>query len=138
MKCGFCGREVDKGALECPYCHYRFEVDAQVLTPDERDTFDGVTIEEDGSTVANKNMTNGQGKGSDQGSRGAYGQGSYSNGGQQYGPQIKVHRFGCGSSILMTLLILGGILALFFFLLPTFIVFAAIGAVVVFILRLFM
>jgi len=45
---------------------------------------------------------------------------------------------GCSSGILMTLLILGGILALFFFLLPTFIIFAAIGAVVVFILRLFM
>ncbi|MGM9583311.1 MAG: hypothetical protein ACI3WU_06310 [Phascolarctobacterium sp.] len=131
MKCGFCGREVDKGALECPYCHYRFEVDAQVLTPDERDTFDGVTIEEDGSTVDNKNMTNGQGKDYDQGTRGSYG-------GQQQGPKIKVHHFGCGSSILMTLFILGGILALFFFLLPTFIVFAAIGAVVVFILRLFM
>ena len=106
MKCGFCGREVAKGALECPYCHYRFEVDAQVLTPNERDAFDGVTIEEDGSIVDNKNVTAG-----DQ---------------------------GYGSSILMTLLILGGILALFFFLLPTFIVFAAIGAVVVFILRLFM
>ena len=136
MKCGFCGREVEKGVLECPYCHYRFEVDAQVLTPDERDTFEGVTIEQDGSTVDNKNMTNGQGAGYEQGTRDGYGQGSYS--GQQQGPQIKVHHFGCGSSILMTLLILGGILALFFFLLPTFIVFAAIGAVVVFILRLFM
>ena len=136
MKCGFCGREVAKGALECPYCHYRFEVDAQVLTPDERDTFEGVTIEQDGSTVDNKNMTNGQGAGYEQGARGSYDQGTYS--GQQQGPQIKVHHFGCGSSILMTLLILGGILALFFFLLPTFIVFAAIGAVVVFILRLFM
>ena len=59
MKCGFCGREVDKGALECPYCHYRFEVDAQVLTPNERDTFEGVTIEEDGSTVDNKSVSQG-------------------------------------------------------------------------------
>ena len=70
MKCGFCGREVEKGVLECPYCHYRFEVDAQVLTPDERDTFEGVTIEQDGSTVDNKNMTNGQGAGYEQGARG--------------------------------------------------------------------
>lgn len=54
------------------------------------------------------------------------------------GPQIRVHSFGCGSGILMTLLILGGILAIFFFLLPTFLIFAAIGAVVVFIMRLFM
>ena len=138
MKCGFCGREVAKGALECPYCHYRFEVDAKVLTPNERDAFDGVTIEEDGSIVDNKNVTAGdQGYGRDN----AQGQGrGYRNDGysQQQAPGIKVHTFGCGSSILMTLLILGGILALFFFLLPTFIVFAAIGAVVVFILRLFM
>ena len=137
MKCGFCGREVDKGVLECPYCHYRFEVDAQVLTPDERDTFEGVTIEEDGSTVDNKNVPGEQGSGYEQG---GYSQGqSYEQSQQrQQAPGIKVHTFGCGSSILMTLLILGGILALFFFLLPTFIVFAAIGAVVVFILRLFM
>ncbi|MDY5045624.1 MAG: hypothetical protein SPF10_07210, partial [Phascolarctobacterium sp.] len=74
-------------------------------------------------------------RGYGQGGHGAQGQGGYS---QQQAPGIKVHTFGCGSSILMTLLILGGILALFFFLLPTFIVFAAIGAVVVFILRLFM
>ena len=135
MICGFCGREVDKGVLECPYCHYRFEVDAQVLTPNERDTFDGVTIEEDGSTVDNKNVAQGADSGYSQGS---YSQGNgYGKSGQQ-GPQIKVHSFGCGSGLLMTLLIVGGILALFFFLLPTFIVFAAIGAVVVFILRLFM
>ena len=137
MKCGFCGREVDKGVLECPYCHDRFEVDAQVLTPHERDTFKGVTIEEDGSTVDNKNVSGEQGSGYEQG---GYRQGqSYEQSQQrQQAPGIKVHTFGCGSSILMTLLILGGILALFFFLLPTFIVFAAIGAVVVFILRLFM
>ena len=141
MKCGFCGRDVEKGVLECPYCHYRFEVDAQVLTPDERDTFDGGTIEEDGSTVDNKNVSQGSyEQGGYGGQRGGYGaQGGNGQGGYgQQGPQIKVHSFGCGSSILMTLLILGGLLALVFFLLPTFIVFAAIGAVVVFILRLFM
>ena len=140
MRCGFCGREVEKGVLECPYCHYRFEVDAQVLTPDERDTFDGVTIEEDGSTVDNKNVANGQdyGRGSGYGQTRGYENGGYGGQQHQQAPGIKVHTFGCGSSILMTLLILGGILALFFFLLPTFIVFAAIGAVVVFILRLFM
>ena len=141
MKCGFCGREVEKGALECPYCHYRFEVDAQVLTPDERDTFEGVTIEQDGSTVDNKNVSQGGygGQGNYSGGQGY--QGRYGNGQSGYGqqgPQIKVHSFGCGSGILMTLLILGGLLALVFFLLPTFIVFADIGAVVVFILRLFM
>lgn len=135
MKCEFCGREVEKGMAECPYCHYQFKIDAQVLSPDERDTFDGVTIEEDGSTVdhgAEQARAEGVYR---QGQPDAYGQQGY---GDQEQPKVKVHTFGCGSGILMTLLILGGILALFFFLLPTFIVFAAVGAVVVFLLRLFM
>lgn len=134
MKCGFCGREVDKGVVECPYCHYRFEVDAQVLSPNERDTFEGVTIEEDGTTIDNKNIKDNNNRQYDEN---IYGNKNY-NGQSSQRPNIKVHSLGCGSSILMTLFILGGILALVFFLLPTFIVFAAIGAVLVFILRLFM
>ena len=129
MKCGFCGREVDKGTTECPYCHYRFTLDTQVLSPEERDTFEGVTIDE--ST------------GADEGSQSVSSYGEREQYEEKMREQaanrgIKVHTFGCGSSILRTLLILCGILALFFFLLPTFIVFAAIGAVVVFVLRLFM
>ncbi len=50
MQCPFCKREVAKGATECPYCHYQFTVDAEVLSSDERDSFAGVTVEEDGST----------------------------------------------------------------------------------------
>ncbi len=46
MKCDFCGREVPAGTVECPYCHYQFKIDAKVLSPDERDTFDGITIDE--------------------------------------------------------------------------------------------
>lgn len=134
MKCGFCGREVDKGVVECPYCHYRFEIDAQVLSPNERDTFEGVTIEEDGTTTDNKNVKDNNDR---QYRESNYSYQGYNRQGKQQ-PNIKVHSFGCGSSILMTLLILGGVLTLVFFLLSTFIVFAAIGAVVVFILRLFM
>ena len=51
MKCDFCGHEVDKGTVECPYCHYRFKIDAQVLSPEERDTFEGVTIDEGAGTA---------------------------------------------------------------------------------------
>lgn len=133
MKCEFCGREVAPGTLECPYCHYQFKVDAKVLSPDERDTFDGVTIEEDGRAFDHgaENAEHGRELYQEQA-----GQGSYQN--RQEAPKVQVHTFGCGSGLLMTLLILGGILALFFFLLPTFIVFAAIGAVVVFLMRLFM
>ncbi len=130
MKCDFCGREVSPGTLECPYCHYQFKIDATMLTPDERDAFEGVTIEEDGNTSENRNpgreSSGGEGSG-----RGYYER-------KNVPPNIKVYPIGCGSGIGMTLLILGGILALFFFLLPTFIVFAAIGAVIVFVLRLFM
>lgn len=50
MQCPFCKREVPAGTAECPYCHYQFVVDAEVLSSDERDSFAGVTIEEDGST----------------------------------------------------------------------------------------
>ncbi len=127
MKCGFCGREVDKGTIECPYCHYRFQVDAQVLTPKERDSFDGVTIDEDMGTNENTSSVYNE----------EYNNNAY-NKNQTVPPNLRVHTFGCGSGILMTFLILCGILAVFFFLLPTFIVFAAIGAVVVFILRLFL
>lgn len=127
MKCGFCGREVDKRKIECPYCHYRFQIDAQVLTPNERDSFDGVTIDEDMGTAENAKTVNNEG----------YDNNAYNNN-QTVPPNMHVHTFGCGSGILMTFLILCGILAVFFFLLPTFIVFAAIGAVVVFILRLFL
>ena len=137
MKCDFCGREVEQGTTECPYCHYRFKIDAQVLTPDERDTFDGVTIEEDGSTVDTKDVAAGEGYGSGAGygERGSYGDD------QGYGnvpPGIKVHTYGCGSGILMTLLSMCVIVSLIFFLMPAYIVFAAIGAAVVFLLRLFM
>ena len=48
MKCKFCGREVPKGTEECPYCHYRFEQEATILNPRERDEFEGVTINESG------------------------------------------------------------------------------------------
>ncbi len=32
MKCDFCGHEVAPGTVECPYCHYQFKIDAQVLS----------------------------------------------------------------------------------------------------------
>jgi len=57
MQCPFCKHEVAKGVTECPYCHYQFDVDAEVLSSDERDSFDGLTIEEDGSTSGNNQNT---------------------------------------------------------------------------------
>ena len=59
MQCPFCKHDVSNGTLECPYCHYQFTVDAEVLSSDERDSFDGVTIEEDGSTSTNTGYSQG-------------------------------------------------------------------------------
>lgn len=129
MKCDFCGREVEERLTECPYCHYQLKKETQVLSPDERDTFEGITIEEDGSTSSYDKTT----RADDSYRRG------YDNS-RQAGPQphFKVKTVNISSGILMTLLIIGGILALFFFLLPAFLIFAAVGAVIVFLLKLFM
>ena len=59
MKCDFCGHEVAPGTVECPYCHYQFKIDAQVLSPEERDTFEGVTIDESAGTEENKSAREG-------------------------------------------------------------------------------
>ena len=130
MKCDFCGHEVAPGTVECPSCQYQFKIDAQVLSPEERDTFEGVTIDESAGTEENKSAREGA----------VYDSGAdaYNERQQQVPPNIKVHTFGCGSGILITFLILCGIVAVIFFLLPTFIVFAAVGAIVLFIMRLFM
>ena len=129
MKCDFCGREVEERLTECPYCHYQLKKETQVLSPDERDTFEGITIEEDGSTSSSDKTTR-----ADDSYRRGYD--SSSQAGPQ--PHFKVKTVNISSGILMTLLIIGGILALFFFLLPAFLIFAAVGAVIVFLLKLFM
>ena len=138
MKCNFCGREVEDQVSECPYCHYQFKKDAQVLSANERDTFEGVTIEEDGSTKYHEEKRQEQPREE----RPQFGrqrrEGGHEQQRQQVPPQFKVHTMGCSSGLLLTVIILAAIVGLFFFLLPTLVIFAAIGAVVVFLLRLFM
>ena len=92
MKCDFCGHEVAPGTVECPYCHYQFKIDAQVLSPEERDTFEGVTIDESAGTEETKSAREGA----------VYDSGAdaYNERQQQVPPNIKVHTFGCGSGIL--------------------------------------
>ena len=96
MKCDFCGHEVAPGTVECPYCHYQFKIDAQVLSPEERDTFEGVTIDESAGTEETKSAREGA----------VYDSGAdaYNERQQQVPPNIKVHTFGCGSGILITFL----------------------------------
>lgn len=127
MKCDFCGRELDDKVSECPYCHYQIKKDPKVLSANERDDFDGITIEEDGSTSESGGYKKTEGR-----SREDYHREYRSD------PHFNVKTFNMKSGFLMTLLIIGGILALIFFLLPAFLMFAAIGAVVVFLLKLFM
>lgn len=127
MKCDFCGRELDDKVSECPYCHYQIKKDPQILSANERDDFDGITIEEDGTTSESRNSRKNQ-----EDAKETY------NREYRSVPNFKVRTFNMRSGFLMTLLIIGGILALVFFLLPAFLMFAAIGAVVVFLLRLFM
>ena len=78
MKCSFCGKELERGTQECPYCHCSIEAEVQVLRPEERDTFDGVTIEQDGNAEGGTRVEDMRTE------RRAYEQ---NNG----GPQIRVH-----------------------------------------------
>ena len=80
MKCSFCGKELERGTQECPYCHCSIEAEVQVLRPEERDTFDGVTIEQDGNAEGGTRVEDMRTE------RRAYEQ---NNG----GPQIRVHSF---------------------------------------------
>lgn len=131
MKCNFCGHEVAPGTTECPYCHYQFDIDTQVLRPDERDDFDGVTIEEDGSARSSSEQE-------EVSSSDIYEDKSeYDEYRTQQRPGVKIRTFNFNSGILMTLLIIAIVLSLFFFVLPTVLIFAAIGAVIMFIVRLF-
>ncbi len=126
MKCNFCGREVAKGAQECPYCHYRFEQEATVLNPRERDEFEGVTIDESGyeetSAGAEKERTPEYSQSYE------YKRGPYGNAGSA-GPKIYVKNFGCGSGLLGALLVICVLIGLFIFFMPLFVVVAAIGVI---------
>lgn len=120
MKCDFCGKEVAKGTVECPYCHYRFQLEAEVLPPEERDKFRGVTIDEDGTTSDG---------GYEESAAGKEETDAFSSNG------LKVKTFGCSSSLFLVVFILLGILALFFFMLPAFLIFTAVFALI-YLLRL--
>lgn len=117
MKCDFCSRDVPDRTAECPYCHYRFQLEPEVLVPEERDNFEGVTIEEDGTTSTSSDGIQ------------AAGRGRAGNNADGVG-QFKVRTFGCSSSFIVIMLILSALVILFFFLLPVFAVFAAVFAAI--------
>lgn len=126
MKCNFCGREVPKGTSECPYCHYRFEHEATILNPRERDDFEGVTIDEDGyedraSDAGNRRMPEYR-------ESYEYRREEYSSS-ERRGPKIYVKNFGCGSSLLTIFVVICILIALFIFFMPLFLVVAGIAVI---------
>lgn len=129
MICKFCHREFEDGLSECPYCHYVVDVEAQTLTRDERDTFDGVTIEEDGTVHdgLHPETTYGNATEDEAGARQREDQ-----------PSSGLHVFHLGSSLFWLGLILIFILGLIVVFLPAFIVIAAIISICVFVGRLFL
>ena len=126
MICKFCHREFEDGLSECPYCHYVVEVEPQTLTRDERDTFSGVTIEQDGTVR--------EGTQPEQTEENA----DYAETEQENTRPQGLHVFHLGSSLLWLGLILLFILGLIITFLPAFIVIAAVISLVVFVGRIFL
>lgn len=146
MKCSFCGHEVPHGATECPYCHYKLEIDAKVLSRDERDSFDGVTIEENGSSSTGSSNSSRESREEYQEERRygqsyenpqddpSYQQNQYRQRGTVFGvPGFQVHTVGCGLGAFLFALIMLGMLFLGIMALPYILV----GAVVIWIIRFF-
>lgn len=135
MKCNFCGREVARGTTECPYCHYQFTVEAEVLPSAERDSFDGVTIEEDGSTSGEETRYEREQEQTGYDPNHKFGQQPSEEERMQQPFQVKT--YGCGGLSMMIVMILVALSVLAFFMMPVFLVFGAIGAVVMFLVRTF-
>ena len=114
MICKKCGFEYVDGLKECPNCQAPNEpLEVKVLTQDERDTFDGITIEdtknedENGFRVYEAEEERQQPKNSG----------------------IHIKTFGLGSSWIWRLIFLVIIIGLIFFVLPMLAVVFFIGAV---------
>lgn len=130
MECKFCHREFDNGLSECPYCHCMVDIEPQKLTATEKNTFDGVTIDvADGTVHEGSNLTEEAGAENEETSEAG------SSGSQSTGSGFHVYHLGGG--LLWTGLILLAILALFFFLLPTFLLVGVAIAGVYLVSRLF-
>lgn len=131
MKCNFCSREVPKGTEECPYCHYRFEQEATILNPRERDEFEGVTIDESGyeENAAGNNGT----RSPEYRQTYEYRSEEYSGARSGRGPKIYVKNLGCGGGLLTALLVICVLIGLFIFFMPLFVIIAGIGLIYYFI-----
>lgn len=141
MLCEFCRHEFDDCLTECPYCHKMVDVEAKSLTREERDSFDGTTIEMEGASGEEgyTKRAEYQEKNSyyDRDSEFRRTERPYDSGRES--GRFKVYRLGGGllSWIIFALIVLG----IVFFILPAFlfvgIVGAVAGAVIIFLLWLF-
>ena len=140
MLCEFCRHEFDDSLTECPYCHKKVDIEAKSLTREERDSFDGTTIEMEGSAGEE-----GYTRRAEYQERDSYRQDDdfrradspYEDNRDPSG--FKVYRLGGGllTWIIFALIVLG----IIFFILPAFlfvgIVGAVAGAIIIFLARLF-
>jgi len=114
MICKKCGFEYVDGLKECPNCQTQNEpLEVKVLTQDERDTFDGITIEDTKSE-------------NEKGFR------VYEGEEERETPKhngIHIQTFGLGSSWIWRLIFFVVIIGLIFFVLPMLAVVFFIGAV---------
>ena len=123
MICKKCGFEFVEGLKECPNCQTPNEpAEVKVLLPDERDTFEGVTIEETTSEKSEEYRVYNNDKAE-----------SSQRGTHVYHSSVT---FG-GLGFLWQILILLVVAGIIFVLLPTFLLIFMVMAAFYFILRLF-
>ena len=129
MLCEFCHHEFDDSLTECPYCHKKVDIEAKSLTREERDSFDGTTIEMEGSPGEEgyTKRAEYQEKDSYQQQDDAYQRAEKSYEDNRYSDRLKVYRLGGGllSWIIFALIMLG----IIFLILPAFLFIGIIGAV---------
>ena len=128
MLCEFCHHEFDDSLTECPYCHKKVDIEAKSLTREERDSFDGTTIEMEGS-----GGEEGYTRRAEYQEKDSYRQqDDFRRGDRPYedsrnSERLKVYRLGGGllTWIIFALIVLG----IIFFVLPAFLFIGVIGAV---------
>ncbi|MDR7867438.1 MAG: hypothetical protein RIN56_11515 [Sporomusaceae bacterium] len=108
MKCPTCGRDTASHETGCPYCRDS-EAQVKVLTPAERENFQGVTLD-DGPEDERRDR--------------------YDNAGQRQRVYVRHVSFGGKSSLLTKLVLLAVVAVVVFVVLPMFFLFfAAVGLV---------
>ena len=129
MLCSFCHHEFDDSLTECPYCHRIVEKEAKSLTVEERESFEGATIEVDGTVHG----------GTDTGSGGARtgeyqedfdgGPSERADGRESDMHSSRFHSFHVGGFLFWAILAVVAVLVIFL-VLPAFFLFALVAAAV--------